>query len=441
MSKIEKNPIHKVIRDFATDVDSLRTSAILTGFIMHNIAKDYSIKFKEFLETLESTNVGPEKTTYIVPAEKGHAHRKVEDEFNRAVRAAAIVPRSFVVSLVSQYDAFLSCLIRTLFTCKPDLVNSTKRTIEFSELLTFGSIEDATNAVVDSEIEGLLRESHHQQFIWLENRFDIRTLRELSIWPEFVELTQRRNLFVHSDGKVSKQYLKVCQEHGVKLSPDLKFGDQLDVDVSYIRRCSAVLFEIAVKLTQVLWRKTLPEDIEMADESLNDIGYHLIIRKRYKLAIALFDFGFETVKRHSNPEWKLRLLINRANAHRLIGNSKKCLELLDAEDWRAYDIPFRLAAHVLRGEKNDVIACMKSIGTTGPVSKNSYRVWPLFHGLREDQEFVQTFREVFNEDIVEAEVISPENRDDNSADADPRIDLEAFEDDDGIIGDTKKIIN
>jgi hypothetical protein len=438
MSKIEKNPIHKVIIDFATDVDSLRTSAILTGFIMHNIAKDYSLKFKEFLETLESSDKGSEKTTYIVPAEKGHVHRKVEDEFNRAVRAAAIVPRSFVVSLVSQYDAFLSSLVRTLFTSKPDLVNSTKRTIEFSELLTFGSIEDATNAVVDSEIEGLLRESHHQQFVWLENKFEIRTLRELSVWPEFVELTQRRNLFVHSDGKVSKQYLKVCQEHGVKLSADLKFGDQLEVDVSYTRRCSAVLFEIAVKLTQVLWRKILPGEIEAADESLNDIGYHLIVRKRYKLATALLDFGFETVKRHSNPEWKLRLLINRANAHRLIGNNRKCLELLETEDWRAYDIPFRLAAHVLRGEKKDVMTCMKSIGTTGPVSKNSYRVWPLFLGLREDPEFVQTFREIFNEDVVEAEVISPENQDDDSASASARFDLEVFEEDDGEI---KKTIN
>src|SRR2546423_10410038 len=59
-----------------------------------------------------------------------------------------------------------------------------------------------------------------------------RTLlrKDLPIWPVFVEVTERRNLFAHCSGKVSAQYLTVCDNHGVKFDgkpPCL--NDALDV--------------------------------------------------------------------------------------------------------------------------------------------------------------------------------------------------------------------
>jgi hypothetical protein len=126
------------------------------------------------------------------------------------MRAAHITSRAFIVSLVSQYDVFLSALVRCLFIAQPGLIQSSKKTFEVSEILAFGSMQEAKDAIADEEIESLLRESHHEQFSWLERRFNIQTLRkDLRSWPNFVEITQRRNLFVHSDGRISKQYLKV----------------------------------------------------------------------------------------------------------------------------------------------------------------------------------------------------------------------------------------
>jgi hypothetical protein len=109
----------------------------------------------------------------------------------------------------------------------------------------------------------------------------------------------------------------------------------LEADGSYVRKSADTILEVAVKLSQVLWRKTLPNQIAEADESLVIISYDLLERKRYGLAIVLLDFAFDVVKRYSNTETRLRLLINRANAYRLSGNLSRCSELVGGEDWHA----------------------------------------------------------------------------------------------------------
>jgi hypothetical protein len=59
------------------------------------------------------------------------------------VTAEVLVPRSFFVNLVSQYDAFLGSLIRALLLAKPEVLNASDRALTFSELLAFGSIDAA----------------------------------------------------------------------------------------------------------------------------------------------------------------------------------------------------------------------------------------------------------------------------------------------------------
>ena len=58
--------------------------------------------------------------------------------------------------------------------------------------------------VVDDTIETLFRDSHTKHFEWIESSLDIKSLKKFEQWPNFIELTERRNLFVHSDGIVCK---------------------------------------------------------------------------------------------------------------------------------------------------------------------------------------------------------------------------------------------
>ena len=54
-----------------------------------------------------------------------------------------LVPRTFLVSLVSKFDAFLGRLIKQLFKMKPEALDASASTISFSQLAAFGSFETA----------------------------------------------------------------------------------------------------------------------------------------------------------------------------------------------------------------------------------------------------------------------------------------------------------
>src|SRR5690606_4970742 len=187
-------------------------------------------------------------------------------------------------SFVSQYDAYLGGIIRTMFLSKPEFLNSSEKNILFSELIKFESIEEAREFIVEKEVESVLRESHLKQFKWLENKLGITLRKDLPSFSDFIEITERRNLFVHCNGVISRQYLEVCKENNVKNIDQAKIGQQLIASPEYFNKCYMVMFEIGVKLGQVIWRKLQPDKLEDADTHLNNVCYALLTKGHFRLA-------------------------------------------------------------------------------------------------------------------------------------------------------------
>jgi len=300
--------------------------------------------------------------------------------------------------MVSQYDVFLAGLLRCLFQMKPEVLNASDRKISYSEIIAFTSIQQATETIVDAEIDAVLRKSLIEQFTWLENKFSVSLRTDLTVWPELVELVQRRNLFVHADGIVSKQYLEVCESQGCDIK-DVAISLPLSVGVDYLNRARDILFEVSVKLSQVLWRKLDPNSLESADSYMNSLGFDLLQTNRLSLAKNLLDFAFMKPMRRWNKETELMLTVNRANAHLLGGDEKKALELLGNDDWSAYDLKFRLARAVIIKDQTLFVKYMKEIGDCGTPSKHDYRDWPLFSSVKEMAAFREAFKEIFGEDF------------------------------------------
>jgi hypothetical protein len=205
-------------------------------------------------------------------------------------RALQIIPRSFLTSLISHYDAFIGNLLRALFYMKPEVLNSSEHHLTFKELTSFESIEAARASVVEQEVETLLRQSHADQFEEMEKKFSVPLRKDLPSWPTFIEVTERRNLFVHCNGVVSAQYLAVCKRHGVDCSKT-NLGKELQVGPKYIKLAYATIVEIGIKLAHVLWRRLKPEEMEQADASINNLCLDLIRDEKYDVAQTLLDFA------------------------------------------------------------------------------------------------------------------------------------------------------
>lgn len=321
--------------------------------------------------------------------------QRLSRKSDRSQVAFDLLPRTILVSFVSEYDAFLGKLIAELIRFKPEVLNAKEKNISFSDLVDLGSVEAAREELISREVESVLRKSHSDQFDWFEKTFNIPLRKGLDSWGSFIELTERRNLFVHCDGVVSDQYLTVCDRHGVKFKDRPEVGDVLECDADYLRRAYENLYEISVKLVQVLWRKFQPESVEKAEQSLMEVTYELLVEEKYRIAKRLLDFACEVLKKwHSDGDRRIHV-INRALAYKFSGGEDKAIKILDSEDWSACGDNFQVCLRVLKDDFEGAREVMLRIGSDGAVQEEYYMEWPVFKNFRESEQFDQAFNEVF----------------------------------------------
>jgi hypothetical protein len=382
---------------FVQHIDSLAEALPLT-MVAINLAQMVAHRtYRKFVDEFCQSRTEEDKEYIQVETTHVYKFEKLEKRLDRILLAERTVPRSFVVSLVSHYDFFLGWLIKSLYLMKPEMLRASDRTMSLPELLEFNSIDEAQQYILEKEVEAVLRKSHSEQFDWLEHKFSISLRKDLSVWPTFIEVTERRNLFVHAGGVVSNQYLKICKQHGYDLDRAIVIGTELGVTKAYFDTAYQAIYEIGVKLAHVLWRKIKPNEIEEADKNLSNRCYDLLKEGKNELSKILLDFATDTLKKHSDEESRLVFVVNRAQAYKWIGNEEAALKIISAEDWSATGDKFKLAKAVLTNDFLEACTIMKRIGASGFPSKSDYRDWPLFKEFRKSEEFLKTFEEVFGE--------------------------------------------
>ena len=388
------------VSNFIKHIDSLADTLPLAMLAIQGARKAAGVAIEEFEKDHCKVEERSKGRLISFPADKWPRYKKLIDRAERPSLAAQLVPRSFVVSLVSQYDAFLGALLRTLFYIKPETLNASERTMTFAELVDFGSIEAAREYLIEKEIETVLRKSHSEQFDWFENKFALPLRKALDVWPTFIEVTERRNLFVHTSGVVSRQYLDICTKHKVTLPKGATPGKPLGVSTAYFKVAHEAIFEIGVKLAHVLWRKLSPEDRAAADSNLIPLTFDLLTEERYSLARILLDFATETIKKHASDQNYRILVVNRAQAYKWLGDEKKAREIVTAEDWTAANDSFRLAEAVLLDNFVHAASLMQRIGPKSTPSEDEYKEWPLFREFRRSKEFEEAFEKVFGKPVT-----------------------------------------
>ena len=377
---------------FVRSIDGLEASFPLITDVVGTANEKAENAYFGFLAE-HGRHVGKKDGRHIYELDLPYQHKVDNLEKHKATWGSAVdlLPKSLLISLVSQYDAFLRALLGHLFYSQPGLLNLNDQNLPFPKLLELGSVEKAKEFFIEKQVEGVLRSSHSEQFCWMENKFKLPLREGLSLWPDFIELTERRNLFVHCNGIVSSQYLSVCKDHNVSLPASISLGKKLEVSKEYFHKAHRCLFEIAIKLAHVLWRKIIPNNRLEADSNLLEITYEALVAERYELAAILLDFATSTLKHYSNDEMRRLFILNRAIAYKWAGDDKKCRVIVNEHDWSSSREKFRLAVAVLLEDYPEAVRLMKVIGPTGDPSEFAYRDWPLFRKFRTSPLFLRTY--------------------------------------------------
>ncbi|BAH76090.1 hypothetical protein [Solidesulfovibrio magneticus] len=400
-TKSSKEDFGSIISDFISNIESLhRTLYIVMSFIKH-VRKNTNDEFEEFLsKNAKSTKKSETETEYSIEFTSYYEFKQKLRDVEWVNRSGTIIPKSFVVSLISEYDAYLGMIIRRMYRIKPEVLNSKDNQISFSDIVTYDSLDQIKEIIIDKEVENLLRNSHPEQFKIIEATFSVILTKEVEGWNDFVELTERRNLFVHCNGIVSKQYLDTCKKHKIEIN-DLKKGDPLQVSPDYFDNAFNTVLTIGFMIGHVLWRKFQPEESQDADKHLISVVYSLLTSKHYSATITLCKFAIKCIgKKFSSEETRRIIVINYAIALKFSSKKEEMEKLLNENDWSASSEKFKLAVLVLNDNNTEAATTMRKIGCNGEVTKADYNNWPLFENFRETEIFKTTYLEVFNEESM-----------------------------------------
>ncbi len=403
---IKKHPTEIFAEDilnFTRDIECLHTSLPLIMKVIQAVEEMTQKQFLDFIEKYASEKHVDENNAlckYFVKAEDISKHNQFKRQYDNSLTALKLMPRNCVTSLVSQYDSFLGRIIRFIYSIKPQILNASEKTISYTDLIQFSSIETAKEYIIEKEVETIIRKSHADQFSWLKEKLGTPFNKDLKCWPIFIELTERRNLFVHCDGKVSSQYIKVCSEHKSNIPEDLNVGDQLAVSPKYFEEAYRCIYEIGVKLAHVIWRRLSPDYMDRSDENINDICFGLIEKGEYDLAIKILDYFTQEHIKHSNDVYKRMLIINRAQAYKWSKENDTCIKVLENIDWSACGDSFKIGVAVLKENYDEAYSLMRKLKNDNTFLKSFYKDWPLFKEFRKQENFSSVYEECYGETFM-----------------------------------------
>jgi hypothetical protein len=403
----KKSAFGEEIDLFTKHVDAIGDVLLLLVFALQDVAKHTQDNLTQFeTEKCEVSEIEG-KRSVKVPNNSFREWKRLARKYEHYALSRTLLPRSLLISLLAQYDAYLGRLLRTVFVRKPEILNGSDKKISFETLSQFTSLEAAREYILEKEVEAILRSSHSDHFKWMEKTFDLPLTKDLQSWPTFVELAERRNLFVHTDGVVSSQYIAVCRLHKCQLEESVREGERLHIPQPYFKTAHECIYEIGVKLGHVLWRKLFPDERAQADANLIRLTFELIDNGKYDLAIRLLDFACSDFKKFANEANQLTLTVNRAQAYKWKGDEERCNKIMRSVDWTAKGDQFRLADAVLAEDWTLVSKVMRRIGRDGPVDQTDYRDWPIFRNLRKQETFLTDYEDIFGEAFSAKSEVKP----------------------------------
>ena len=388
---------------FIESINCLRETFGYSEGMLHMQKQNADKAYAEFIAPYKSVS---ENGSLAIPNDKLRGFRKIERRKKIAEKAIQLIPPTYIVSAVSMFDSFLAGIIRCIYSLKPELLLESNMNFLYRDLVEYDSIKEVKNRIVENTIEKLFRESHTEQIAWIEKAIGVKTLRDYVGWPNYIELTERRNLFVHSEGVVSCQYIDECKKNRYNVN-NISIGNRLLADKDYFDQSYNLLYEMAIMLTQILINKLYIGkycvDTSERDNILITCVFDLIVDKQYEIAINVSNFVSDSKTFCHNNKDKAFIELNLAQAYKWSGNSFECKKVLDSMDDSIMINDLRIPKLTLEDRFEDVYPLMISVGDRSEIlKKESYREWPIFKEIRKEEEFADTFKKIFNEELIES---------------------------------------
>lgn len=319
--------------------------------------------------------------------------RKLSNSFD-------VVSNSVLLSVVATYDAHIGSISRYALLSNPDRIIKGDQSYKARDIFKASSFDDLLESIVDDEVHLILWESHQKQIEKIEELFGITIVKNFTHWGKFIEVFERRNLVAHGNATASARYVSLCEKADCDKEDRLEINAKIDLDPAYLRKSVDILLLFLIVLTWNIWIKLKKDQFVEAFEKINAVSFDLIKEGRHRLATRLLNIMIGW-KHASVPERARRMMvINLANAHKFLEETDESLNALATYQWDSVADDFKICEAAVRGNTKEVCSLLPKFADESLISKASFRNWPVFNWVREEEDFKKAFESVFGEELL-----------------------------------------
>ncbi|MEI1280606.1 hypothetical protein V6Z05_19905 [Leptospira venezuelensis] len=379
---------------FLNDLDCIGEMVSLVLPVLQSKDEERSLRIKEVSEEIQT--------------EKGQGIRfksfqdikEFASHIRKMRRGDMMFRQAIIITIVSKYDEFFSGVLRVSYEQNPGWLKNVEKKISYKDVMEIVSLEAFKDEIIYKEIESLMRDSHFNQISFIDTKLKLGIIDNFPFWKDFLEITERRNLFAHTGGTVSSDYINNCKKFNIPINEKIKEDSYLSASDLYIKKSIDIFYELAQRIVQASVRRLFPDSLEEADKSLNNKSVDLLIEERWGLAERMFQFAMNIPEvLVSKGEMKYYFLINLCIA--LKYQEKPFEQLLHSIDWTPFHPKYHFAIAVLENKFELAETLMKSPAVREELTEQYCKEWPLLREFRNTEGFLRAFKEIYNKDFSE----------------------------------------
>jgi hypothetical protein len=178
---------------------------------------------------------------------------------------APLMRRSLLAMAVSSFEALVGNLIEEYLRRHNSALGSSDKEFSLDDLLHFSNLQEAIEDLMSKRIEDFTRRSIRDWQRWFDRNLSVSFEDLVPDWDRTHEIFERRNLVMHSDCRVTSQYLSQVSPYLVE---NVRRGDQLEVDDEYLDFVLDEVLAFALLLGFRTWIKLVKKDTQKAADWL-----------------------------------------------------------------------------------------------------------------------------------------------------------------------------
>jgi hypothetical protein len=296
-----------------------------------------------------------------------------------------------LVAALGFVEVLAAHLIRLSYELHPGKLDDSG-SFTYAELCNLGGIEDAKNHLVDKKVSDSMYGGVTKWLADLKRSYDLKAPYCKDLDEVLSELSTRRNLIVHNDGKANDEYAALWNKMNPAVS--IKSGERIRTTSEYLIQKVDLLETTFTLIGFDIWVRTAKSSA--ANEIANQLvmrAYEALKSGRWSIAMAFSKFVVIDPPKELEERVRIYAQLNLWQAMKWSGEFDAIKNEVNALDWRAYNVKVQLAWFALADDAAEFFKLLNRALASGEIEPWEARDWPIFREMRKDSRFATALKD------------------------------------------------